>query len=248
MDWNTMKGRAALSASVVVLLGAVFVVYQFAAKHIFGASLDLTKFFGIVIEPREGVRSAGPQSPIRVVGGSIKLKATGGWGQPMNQCGAFSGFSGQTITNCIFSTASVDFSAFTLIGVNQTPGSLTWTPVPETGLGANWTIIAYARGLVNNSLYQRGVDICVSDGSSCGTGNLIAIAAFDNQPTGNMPASIVGEPVETGDSTLYGYHDPSYNGQPTNLLEYMGLVTVTIGGTPTNYNCIEGICQIYIGN
>src|SRR5579862_3353736 len=189
MDWKPVREGVVFASSLVVLAAAAVVLYQNIVRH--GAA-------------------ASPQSPIRVVGGSIKLKATGGWGPPTTSCGAFSSFNTaalpQTIQNCIFSTDAVHFSTLSLIGVNQTPGSLAWTPVNKTGVDANWTIIAYARGLVNNKPLQRGVDICVIVGTACASspqpGNAsypIGIASFDNSPSvPNGPATIVGQPVETG--------------------------------------------------
>ena len=239
MDWKPVREGVVFASSLVVLAAAAVVLYQNIVHH--GAA-------------------ASPQSPIRVVGGSIKLKATGGWGPPTASCGAFSSFNTpalpQTIQNCVFSTDAVDFSTLSLMGVNLTPGSLAWSPVNKTP-GANWTIIAYARGLVNNKPLQRGVDICVIVGTACASspnpGNKsypIGIASFDNSPSvANGPARIVGQPVETGgDATLYGYRDPSYTGQPADLIEYMGRVTYTEGGMSINCNCIEGICHIYVGN
>jgi hypothetical protein len=271
MDWNTTKGRTALSASLVVLLGAVLVIYQFAAKHIWGASLDLTKFLGIDIGQAEGVRGAGPQSPIRVVGGSIKLKVLGttGWTSTMNQMQCAAAFRvpfntapmSQTITSCIVSPAGVDFSSLTLAGVNMTTTSQTWTTVGMTGLGADWTLTAYARG-TGVSPPSKGVDICVfvsgacvPPGGSAANPSPIAIASFDNTSGTTSLATLKGEGVESSsDTTLFGYHDPNYNpaaaspGTAATLLQYMGQLTVTTGGIPTNYNCFEGFCQMFIGN
>jgi hypothetical protein len=245
MTWNTVKEGAVFSASVVVLLGAVAVVYELAVNR----SLD--NLLGFL----HGALGS-PQSPIRVVGGSIKLAASG-WGTLTTSCGAFSStsFMGQNIRNCIISNASVDFSTLSLAGAGlfAANGNQTATKTPAgtswIGLDSTWTIVAYARGTSN----AKGIDICVT--SVSGTKGKIAIAAFDNTNANSMTAAqLFSEEVEQGDATVFGYHDPTYKAThadantPSTLLEYMGQLSVTIGGQPNNYNCYEGLCQIYIGN
>jgi hypothetical protein len=241
MDWATMHRRAAFSATLVLSAGAGFIACQSTVNNLWGQPQRSSA--NAIARP--DIRSPGPQSPVRVVGGSIKLKATDGWTK-MPSCAGF----GNNFTSCIVSKA-VKTSSLTLVGVNVVPLTTTWMTVGATGLGVNWTVTAYARG-TNNT---KGIVICVSDGKNCGASatkpTLIAIGAFD--PT-NM-ATLANESVETSDPTLWGYHDPNFAsssgaspGTATTLLEYMGKITVTIDAISTDYNCIEGLCQIYIGD
>jgi hypothetical protein len=259
MDWITVQRRVAFAASLVVLAGGASVVYQFTASHFFAKPLDLGKLLGFVIGS-SGSRGSGPQSPVRIVGGSIKLKENGnGWTSALKkaQCAAeFSSF-GHTIQSCIASNSldAVDFSGLMLTGVSlwqgpppsTTPASTSWL-----GLDQTWTITAFARGSNN----MRGVDICVSDGTNCGAAatapHQIAIAAFDNT---NMGISLEAEHVENqSDETTFRYRDPNSDPsgadttKPKTLLEHMGQIVVTVGGTPNSYDCTDGACQIYIGN
>jgi len=241
MDWNTMKGRAAFSATLLFSVSAVFVVYQFTATHLWGQPKQSPAKAGAL----PNILVPGPQSPVRIVGGSIKLienKSSAGWNAMPSPCMAFTNaaaFSGQTIRNCIVSADTIDYSSIGLTGVNATPDP-SWTMQDAT-----WTITAFTRGAHE----PRGVDICVSDGMNCGKGSLIAIAAFDDTPfnifTRWNPSQLSPEPIDTN---LYRYHDPDYNGKISNLLEYMGQITVTLSSGSSSYTCINGICQIYIGN
>ena len=266
MDWATLQRRATFSASAVVLLAGAFVVYQFIAARVGVKPFDLTQRFGFTIEDSRH-RVASPQSPVRVVGGSIRLLAPkGGWATTMNAmdcANAFAGFSAQKIQSCIVSADSVDFSSISLTAVGS------WPPPPPaiitetwTSLGANWTITAFTRGTSN----AKGVDICVIINSVCFTGNgdpgvttaPIAIAVFDNSQSSSL-AALTPETIESADTVgnrvrLWGYHDPNYQGAPANvnvassLLQLMGQITVTVGGSPNNFTCFEGLCQIDIGN
>src|SRR5579862_6584842 len=139
MDWNTMKGRAAFSATLLFSVSAVFVVYQFTATHLWGQPKQSPAKAGAL----PNILVPGPQSPVRIVGGSIKLienKSSAGWNAVPSPCMAFTNaaaFSGQTIRNCIVSADTIDYSSIGLTGVNATPDP-SWTMQDAT-----WTITAF---------------------------------------------------------------------------------------------------------
>jgi len=249
MDWTTLQRRATFSASAVVLLGGAFVVYQFIAARVGAKPFDLTQRFGFTIADSRH-RVASPQSPVRVVGGSIKLKeADNGWVTTWSKqtCAtAFHSFTGHIIQSCVVSADMYDYSS---VGLEFVDVAL----APTSGLDATWKITALARGVHE----IRGVDICVIYNSACvtapgsgvGTQSQIAIASFDNTPynavTRPLPSTLISEQVDT---SFYRYHDPDYKGEPNNQLEYMGLITVTVSGMPYYSRCFDGLCRIDIGN
>jgi hypothetical protein len=257
--WDKVQRRTVFSASLVVLVGTVLggatVVYQFTAKRSGPglANSDVVKDF---FEDVYG-KSAGPQSPIRVVGGSIKLKAAGGWKTKIakDTClSIFDGnkipaFKGHVIQDCIYSVVDVTASGVTslsLAGVDLPDGATT-TASGWLGLGTNWTVTAFAKGNPDGDVKTnlRGVDICMSNGTLGLTGTKIAIAVFDNSKT---PAtSLAPDPSDSGNTTLFRYHDANYDGKPDNPFESMGQINVTVGSLNT-YICTDGACQIFIGN
>jgi hypothetical protein len=93
---------------------------------------------------------------------------------------------------------------------------------------------------------MKGVDICLSEGTKCGKGSQITVAAFDNTKTNST--SLNADPADSGTATLFRYHDSKYDGTAANPLESISQITVTVGGVLNTYNCTDGACRIYIGN
>lgn len=219
-------------ASLVVLVAAGVVIYQLT-KHGGDYSVTVQDLLGIPGRPTP------TQSPVRIVGGSMKLRTTGSW-TIKNPCPT--GFQ-HTVQTCVLS-GPIDFSAASLDGVRLAADSTTPAATSWLGLDKTWAMTVFARAQDGSIATAKGVDVCVSDGTKCGTGSYIAVATFD------ASTGLVKEvPNDVGSEIIFRYKDIGYDGKPGNFLEHIGKISfkVNSGATANTYTCPIGICQISIG-
>lgn len=219
----------------MVLVGASLVVYQHTKKH---------EDYGIAFQDLLGIpgRPMPTQSPVRVVGGSMKFRTTGSW-TFQGQC-PVTGFQHNTIQSCLLSPSINDLSALSLDGVSLAANPVTPVATSWLGLDTTWSMTIFARAANGSVATAKGVDVCVTNGTTCGVGNRIAIGNFDAN------TSLAPEMAPTGETeTIYRYSDASYNGAPSNFLEHIGRISFKVNSaTAANtYKCPNGICQISIG-
>lgn len=220
-------------ASLVVLAAAGLGIYQRTAKP---AGNNLDRVQGV-----SGTRSPflPRQSPVRIVGGSMKLRTT--VALTINTPCGITGFA-HASRSCAVSVPHTDISVVSLEGVvlandSTIPAATSWL-----GLDATWAMTVFARkqgGVIDTT---KGVDVCVTDGTTCGTGTLIAVSTFD------AATALITEAL-SGEETIVRYNDTNYNGKSGNFLEHIGKISfkVNSAATANTYKCPAGNCQISIG-
>jgi hypothetical protein len=231
-----MSGReVVVVVSGVLLLAANFVACKIG-KH---EGRSNKGKFGAFDEV--GLGGPGPQSPVRIVGGSIKLRASDGW----NACQSSS-------TPCIVSAKGVNTAYLAIEGGDSANAEPTaWVNVSSS---YNWTIKVWARDIK----YQKkkgtgGIQICTSDLSgacaAAGTRGAYVTITTIGKSQGNG-ASLDLFPETPDSNTGYRYADSAV--QKGNFVESihsaeLDNVDSISASTPYTYTCDDGACNIYIG-
>jgi hypothetical protein len=222
------------TASGLVLLAAGVIVFDLFAKHKFLPTDVL-----IVYEGPKG--SAGPQSPIRVVGGSISPLAKSGW----TPCG--NDTNGHV--TCLVSADSVDTTALSTDA--DLPTGHSEEPVAWLGSNYPWTVSVFSW----NGANAYGIKICPSATnvtpsscvSSAKTGTSILLQIIGSGPY------FVSDSPDTNDNTYFLYYDPQAT--ISNYYEHIKNIQIAkidadtngSSGTVYTYRCTNGRCNIYIG-
>jgi hypothetical protein len=165
----------------------------------------------------------GPNSPIKIVGGSIEF-STGKSGWAPSSSPATS----------IASKDKVDTTQVAVVDLDGT--------VPNFSLSGAWEIVLTD----NDTNYPHTITICPStDMSTCGTAaQTTYVLAKIGGAAGPFFSCDVYNPSGTCDGVKYfRYFDPPATTSAPSFLEY--ITQIQVGGT--TYTCLTGHCNVYIG-
>jgi len=175
------------------------------------------------------------QSPVRIVGGSMKIRGVADWstctGSP---------------TNCIL-LGGIDTTTVSL------DGQLSSGTTEETGwigMTKNWTIQVWGRDPKNHMNQGAGsIQICPSNSSGvCGApGAPTYVTVRTISSSGSNPFQIIPDSPDTHQG--FRYYDPAWipTDLEANYVEDIFSIQVVLGGVTHKYSCSDGACNIYIG-
>jgi hypothetical protein len=237
-----MQSREVLFGVIGILVAATAIFWYETGSH-----------HGVFYSPltsgrQAGIKNSGPQSPVRVVGGSIKLRASAGW----NNCAA-------AAPPCVVTATPVATSALYLDGIGLPVGNSSEEPTGWIGAGNfAWTVKVWARGVDKTKKGKGGISICTSDNtgvcaSGAAPGQYIAISTMgSSNGSASDTIGLTLEAMDTNAGLGYRYFDTAATSQ--NFYEYIHSIeiqnvdSVTANGTSTYaYKCPDGACDIYIG-
>jgi hypothetical protein len=232
-------------ASLVVLVAAGLAIYHLKTKQIEVISTGDPAVRKVIQYLRGLIMMAGPNSPVRIVGGSMKIRTTISTWTPC---------TGSSYTNptCVLSSST---SAGSIYLDLVDPANYAPTSLPS--LDGTWTIKVWARDTNGKPKKANGITVCpTTDGSSCNTSSGATITGILVRVTDNSAASLIQDAIDenSGGSasasqpiTQYRYDDLKHNEH--DYLDHIGTIDVVqqTNASPYTYTCHNGLCEIFIG-